>query len=142
MIDFIDAVKNILDEQGKTIDLMFSDGVISKNTFYKYRQRQPSLPTLIKVANYLQTTIDYMYGLSDKNHFTPYTTSQDNFYHTLTNMISHSHISRRRFCQDLHYSKDNIIRYKNGTQPNVRTLFEIADYFGCTIDDLLDKQKV
>ena len=36
MTDFITVVKSVLEEQGKTIDDLFSNEVISKDTFYKY----------------------------------------------------------------------------------------------------------
>lgn len=139
MTDFITVVKNVLEEQGKTIDDLFSNEVISKDTFYKYKQRNPSLQTLIKIANYLQVSIDYMYELDDENHFHEYLTNQQKFYEILTDLINKAGISNRQFCNDLHYAKDNIIRYKNGVEPSIRTLFEIANYFDCTIDDLLVK---
>ena len=141
MTDFITVVKNVLEEQGKTIDDLFSNEVISKDTFYKYKQRNPSLQTLIKIANYLQVSIDYMYELNDENHFIPYSTNQSDFYNKLINLINISNISSRQFCKDLNYAKDNVLRYKNGVEPSIRTLFEIANYFNCSVDDLLTKQK-
>ena len=41
----------------------------------------------------------------------------------------------------MNYQKDNILRYKYGTTPSLRTLFEIAEYFGCFVDDLLTKER-
>ena len=49
-------------------------------------------------------------------------------------------ISCRKFCKDLHYSRDNVIRWKKGTQPSVQSLLEIARYFNCSIDDLLVRE--
>ena len=141
MTDFITVVKNVLEEQGKTIDDLFSNEVISKDTFYKYKQRNPSLQTLIKIANYLQVSIDYMYELDDENHFILYSTNQSDFYNKLINLINTSGISNRQFCKDLNYAKDNVLRYKNGVEPSIRTLFEIANYFNCSVDDLLTRQK-
>ena len=141
MTDFITVVQDILEEQGKTTEDLFVNKIVSKDTFYKYKQRNPSLPTLIKIANYLKVSIDYMYELSDKNNFMPYTKNQTGFFDTLINLINSSNISIRQFCKDLNYAKDNVLRYKKGVQPSVRTLFEIAKYFNCTIDDLLLKEK-
>ena len=141
MTDFITVVKNVLEEKGKTVDDLFSNQVISKDTFYKYKQRNPSLQTLIKIANYLQVSIDYMYELNDENHFISYSTNQSDFYNKLLNLINTSGISSRQFCKDLNYAKDNVLRYKNGVEPSVRTLFEIANYFNCSVDDLLTRQK-
>ena len=46
MVDFIKLVENILEEQSKTKQDLFENNVVSENTFYKYRQRYPSI-TLI-----------------------------------------------------------------------------------------------
>ena len=140
MIDFITIVQNILQEQGRTVEDLFKENVISKNTFYKYRNRNPNLQTLIKIANYLKVSVDYMYEISDKNNFIPYSKDQSLFYEKLVNLIKASKISIRQFCKDLHYAKDNVIRYKKGVEPSIRTLFEISQYFDCSIDDLLTKE--
>lgn len=137
MIDFISAVKNILEEQNKTTENLFKDNVVSENTFYKYKQRYPSLKTLVKIANYLAVSIDYLFELSDENNFVPYSIDNNKFYNNLISLIENANISCRKFCQDLHFSRDNVIRWKNGTQPSLQVLFEIAEYFGCTIDDLI-----
>lgn len=137
MIDFISAVKSILEEQNKTTENLFKDNVVSENTFYKYKQRYPSLKTLVKVANYLAVSIDYLFELSDENNFVPYSIDNNKFYNNLISLIENANISCRKFCQDLHFSRDNVIRWKNRTQPSLQVLFEIAEYFGCTIDDLL-----
>lgn len=141
MIDFITAVKNILEEKGKNIDCLFIDNVISKNTFYKYKQRNPSLQTLIKIANYLEVTIDYLFELSDENKFYPYATDQSRFYEYLIEMIENNNLSKRQFCKEMGYQKDSIIRYKNGVSPSLRTLVEIAKYFDVSVDDFLTKLK-
>lgn len=137
MLKFIGIVQNVLSEQGKTVDVLFKNNIISKNTFYKYKQRNPSLPTLIKIANFLETSIDYMFELCDENKFKKYLNNQTDFYNKLVALIKSSNISIRKFCKDLNYSKDNVKRYKNGTTPSVRTLLEIAEYFKCSVDDLL-----
>lgn len=139
MENFITVVQQCLEERNKTIKDLFDDKIVSPNTLYKYKQRNPSLNTLIKIANYLEMTIDYMYELSEENNFIKYSADQSNFYNTLTNLINLSHISSRQFCKELHYAKDNVLRYKKGVAPSVRTLFEIANYFNCSVDDLLDK---
>ena len=68
MINFIEAVRNVMEEQGKEVERLFSSGIISKNTFWKYKQRNPSLQTLIKVANYLEVSIDYLFVVVYMKH--------------------------------------------------------------------------
>jgi len=137
MIDFIKLVENILEEQGKTKKDLFEDKIISENTFFKYRQRYPSLSTAIKIANYLNVSLDYLFEIDNENNFKVYSLDNDKFYENLMLFIKSKNISARKFCKDLGFSKDNILRWKNGTQPTIQRLLEIAEYFDCSIDDLI-----
>ncbi len=138
MITFSELVKNILAEQNKSTENLFIDNVISKNTFYKYKQRYPSLNSVIKIANYLKVSIDYLFNLKDENDFSGnYSFDSEIFYHNLSTFIKNKNISFRKFCRDLNYSPDNILRWKKGVVPSVANLLEIAKYLNCYIDDLL-----
>ncbi len=138
MIDFIELVKKALEERGKTLENLFRDEIVSKNTFYKYRQRQPSLNTLIKIANYLEMSIDYLLERADENGFSgPYQYNKELFYNNLISLISARGLSNRQFCKNLNYSRDNVLRWKKGITPSITNLLEIANYFDCTLEDLL-----
>lgn len=137
MIDFIKLVENILEEQGKTKQCLFENNIVSVNTFFKYRQRYPSLKTVIKIANYLNVSLDYLFEFSNDNHYKEYKYEDLKFYDNLIAFINSKKISARKFCKDLGYAKDNILRWKKGMQPTIQRLLEMAEYFGCSIDDLI-----
>ncbi|MBQ8425383.1 MAG: helix-turn-helix transcriptional regulator [Clostridia bacterium] len=139
MFNFISKVKNTLEEQGKSIQNLFDDNIVSKNTFYKYKQRYPSLETLIKITNYLEVSIDYLFEYSNENKFKIYHFDNQIFYENLNLLINKKGISGRQFCKDLNYSRDNLIRWKKGIKPSVQTLIEISKYFQCLIDELILK---
>ena len=137
MIDFIKLVENILEEQGKTKQDLFKNNVVSENTFFKYRQRYPSLKTVIKIANHLKVSLDYLFEFTSENHFKEYKEDKFYFFENLISYIDNKKISARQFCKDLGYSKDNIVRWRNGIQPTIQRLLEMTEYFGCSIDDLI-----
>ena len=137
MLDFIKVVENILEEQGKSKQVLFEDKIVSENTFFKYRHRYPSLTTVLKIANLLNVSLDYMFDFANENHYKPYSLNSIRFYDNLMEWIKSKKISARQFCKDLGYSKDNIARWKNGTQPTIQRLLEMTQYFGCSIDDLI-----
>ena len=139
MFDFISCVKNVLEEQNKTTEDLLKDGVIPKNTFYKYRHRYPSLSSLLKIANYLCVNVDYLLDLSDTNNFKPYKLEQENLNQTIVALINNLGKSQREFSKELDISRANLQRWKKGTSPNVQTLIEISKYFNVPIDDLLEK---
>lgn len=136
-VDFIYAINNVLEEQGKTIKELFDNEVISENTFYKYKHRFPSLKTLLKVCNYLKVSIDFLFEISDTNNFKTYTYSSEKFYNNIIKILKNKNISGRKFCQDLKFSADNLIRWKKGTTPSLQSVIEIVNYFDCSLDDLL-----
>lgn len=140
MKNFVSLVKEVLEEKGMSTQNLFDDGVISENTFYKYKHRYPNLTTLLKIANYLCVSVDYLFGLSDENKFKPYSLEQKNLYNKIVSLIENSKISQRKFSKDLNYSRVNLLRWKKGTSPNVQSLIEISKYFNIPIDDLLDKE--
>ena len=137
MKNFIDAVRDVLEERNKTIDILFKNNIIPSQTFYKLKQRHPSLNSIFNVANYLCVTIDYLYELSNNNNFKPYSLKNLKFYENLTTLIKKLNISYRKFCKDLHFSKDNIRNWEKGTCPTFSVIIEIKDYFNCSFDDLL-----
>lgn len=138
MKNIIDAVKGLLEEQNKTLKDMFEDKIVSKNTFYKYKQRNPSIQTLKNIANYLYVSIDYMFEMSLENKYIPY--PQENYFFVNFSKFKNAQvISGRKICKDLNFSKENIKRWEKGITPNIQTVIDIAKYFGCTIDDLLLK---
>ncbi len=137
MVDFIKLVENILEEQGKTKQDLFENKVVSENTFFKYRQRYPSIKTVINIVNYLKVSLDYLFEFTSESHFKEYTEDKYHFYENLISYIDSKKISARQFCKDLGYSKDNILRWKNRVQPTIQRLLEMTEYFGCSIDDLI-----
>ncbi len=137
MLDFIRLVENVLEEQSQTKQDLFKNKVVSENTFFKYRQRYPSLKTVMKIANYLKVSLDYLFEFATENHFEEYKEENLKFYENLISYIDSKRISARQFCKELGYSKDNILRWENGRQPTIQRLLEIAKYFGCSLDDLI-----
>ena len=137
MNNFISLVKNVLDEQDKQIKDLFINNIVPENTFYKYTERYPSLKTAIKITNYLKVSLDYLFEFDSENEFKVYTLNELNFNKNLNTFIEQNKISKRKFCKDLNFSRDNIIRWNKGIKPSLRTLLEIANYFNCSIDDLL-----
>lgn len=100
MKNFIEIIRNALWERGKTLQDMFNDKIVSPNTFYKYNQRNPSVKTLKKIANYLGMSIDYLLELTLENNYKKYF-DEDNFYINFIELQKSQKISGRKICKDL-----------------------------------------
>ena len=138
MKSFIDLVKSVLEEQDISVQEFYNSGIITTNTFYKYRQREPSLETVLKIANYLKVTVDYLYELDVENKFEKlYVYDSKKFVNNLLFFIKNKNISGRQFCREMYFTHNAIRNWRSGMAPQMRNLLEMAKYFNCSIDDLL-----
>lgn len=61
-----------------------------------------------------------------------------NFWHIFTNLCSEHGKSATTVLEDLGLSKGNAARWKSGGGPTLSTAARIAQYFGCSLDELVD----
>ena len=138
MKSFIDLVKGVLEEQNISVQEFYNSGIITKNTFYKYRQWDPGLGTVLKIANYLKVSVDYLFELDDENKFEkPYVYDSKKFVDNLLFFIRNKKISCRQFCREMFFTHNAIANWRSGKAPQMRNLLEMAKYFNCSMDDLL-----
>ena len=134
MSNFKNLLLDLLNEYGKTIKDLEENGVLGKNTFYIFDDGDPSLQTLVKLANYFEISIDYMLDRSESNNFKKL---KINFSKNLDKLLAENKVSILKFCKDLKISRSNFYRWRNGTLPTLSKLILIADYFSISIDELV-----
>lgn len=133
----LETILEIMNEKGITIKDLEENKVIGKNTIYSFNKSIPSLKTFVKISNFLQTNIAYLVGLSNYKYYVEYDLENLNFYNNLMVILQKEKISQSKLCKDLKISRSNFSRWKNGTNPSINKLIEIASYLYCGIDDLL-----
>ncbi|MBQ8762205.1 MAG: helix-turn-helix transcriptional regulator [Clostridia bacterium] len=141
MLNFSELILEVMNEKGKTIKDLENNNILSKNTFYIFKDTAPSLNSIIKIANYLNTSIDYIIGNTTENNFKKYKINQFNFYNKLNKLLQSAKISQVKLCKDLEISRTNLSRWKNGTQPTLNKLISLATYLRCYIDELLEYEE-
>lgn len=137
MSNFKELLSDVLIEQKKTFQDLEDAGVVSKRTFYQYNNFTPFLPTVIKISNYLKVSIDYLFGIVSYNSFKKYNERQKDFYKKLNSLLKERNISQSKLSKDLSFGRSNFTYWKKGALPKLSTLIELANYFGCRIDDFL-----
>ncbi|MCM1534149.1 MAG: helix-turn-helix transcriptional regulator [Corallococcus sp.] len=138
MLNFKTLLNNVLVEQNKTFAELENCGVIGRRAFYQYKNYVPHLSTVIKIANHLQVSLDYLTGRTNDNGFRTYKTEQTNFYYKLIGILKSDDISQSEMSREIPVSRPNFTYWKQGKLPKLETLVAIANYLNCSIDDLLD----
>lgn len=63
-----DRLKKLCDEQGISVNVLEERIGLGKNTLYSWKKNTPKGSNLIKVADYLKVSTDYLLGRTDKKH--------------------------------------------------------------------------
>lgn len=135
MSNFYELLSDVLNEKGKSFIDLENAGVIAPRTFYQFKKTTPFLPTIVKIANYLEVSLDYLAGRDDNNKFAPI--KQINFYQNLINLMRLSKITQSKLAKELNFGRPNFQYWKNGSLPKFSLLIEMANYFGTSIDELV-----
>ncbi len=135
-LNFYDLILDVLNEKGLTIKDL--ENVIAERAVYGFSKCTPSLQNAIKIANYLEISLDYLIGKTNVNKFKPYNSNQRNFFNILNKTLKEMNISQNKLSKDIHIGQSNFSRWKNSNTPRFSTIIEIANYLGCMIDDLLE----
>ena len=138
---YFELFKNALDEKGLKIKDLNDENVIKKFVFYSFHDCCLSLENGIKIANYIEMSLDYILEFSDKNNFKRYKFPQKQFYKNLTTYMDDAKITRYKMGKDIKVSYTSFARWEKGIQPKLSKVIEIARYLGCNIDDLLETEK-
>lgn len=135
-LNFYELILDVLTEKGLTIKDL--EKVIADNAIYEYSKYTPSLQNAIKIANFLEISLDYLIGKTNENKFRPYNPNQRNFFNNLNKTLKEMNISQNKLSKDIHIGQSSFSRWKNTDTPRFSTVIEIANYLGCMVDDLLE----
>ena len=132
---------NAIREKGLLVQDLEEKGIVAKNAIYSYSKSCPYLNNAIKIANFLEMSLDYILENVDKNNFKKYKLPQNNLYKILKKTMKEMNVSEYKINKDLGISYSTFDRWEKGVQPKLSKVIEIAKYLGCNIDDLLETEK-
>ncbi len=148
------VIMEVLSNFAERLDeLMFDAGIngqslaieigISKQQIYYImnHQRQPSTDVLIRIANYFSCTTDFLLGRepeSSAKSFRPVPP----FSQQLAFLLQYFHINKYRLCKDIPITHSVIYNWQRGMYaPSLDYILKLADYFGCSVDFVLGREK-
>ncbi len=137
MSNFYAILKDALTEKHKSFEDLERDKIIPVRSFYQYKENTPFLPTILSIANYLKISLDYLCNRTIENKFKKYNIDSINFYSNIVRMLKIYNVSQKKLAFDLSIGRSNFTYWKQGKIPKLETLIAIADYFNCSLDDLI-----
>lgn len=101
----------------------------------------PSPVNAVKIADALECSADYLFGLSDDGTSRKYVLTQSCSERVRT-AIESSSLSRYRISVDTGISQTQLYRiYRLRQTPNMHVVIALAEYLGCTLDYLTGRSE-
>lgn len=99
------------------------------------------LSTIVKIAEYFHCSIEFLVGRTDKIlDFQPKECPP--LYPHLRELMKKKGIARNQINKATRIKSSHFVDWKNGADPHVLSLIELADYLNVTLDNLAGREKM
>lgn len=96
------------------------------------------MDSLIKVADFLNCSLDYLLERSDQEKYYP-STKSTTFFIRLNDLIEKEGVHANRIAKICNFKNSNFSKWKKGTQPKPEILSALADHFNVSVDYLVGR---
>lgn len=97
----------------------------------------PSLFNAVRMANFFNSTVDYLLGLEEDFFEVKPRGEKICFYERLRMVMKEKQITRYRLTKETQIKDSHLNNWKNGCAPRMESLIELAEYFKISIEYLL-----
>ena len=140
MYKFADTLKELIFESGKSLRTIESESGIPSSQLSRYLKTTiPKLEISLKLANYFNCSLDYLFGLSDTKgkFYAKYDITK--FVPRYLKLLEDNGTTHWKFSHENNFSESCIRQWKNGQIPKMETIVIIAENIGASIDYLIGK---
>ncbi len=98
------------------------------------------LTQFIMIANYFNCSLDFLAGRSETViDFIP--KERPPFYEHLTHLLADKKITKYRINTETKIKSSHFVDWKNGSEPQIYSLIELADYLNISLDYLVGRDR-
>ena len=98
------------------------------------------LSQIVKIAEFFDCSLDFLVGRTDKLlDFSPIPCPP--FYPHLREFLKKKGVSRNQINQETRIKSSHFVDWKNGADPHILSLIELADYLDISLDILVGREK-
>ncbi len=108
--------------------------------YWKKGKNNMRLPQFIAIADYFNCSLDFLAGRSETViDFIP--KERPPFYTRLKHILADKKITKYRINTETKIKSSHFADWKNGTEPQIHSLIELADYLDVSLDYLLGRDR-
>ncbi|MBQ7977832.1 MAG: helix-turn-helix transcriptional regulator [Clostridia bacterium] len=143
MEKFSDILKDLIEEKGKSLRQLAIDSGVSANQYSKYlRGSFPTLEVAVKIANYFNCSLDYLFGLTETFNHDKYRSKDVElkvFVPRYLKELEYINLSHYKFSQLHNVSESNLRHWQYGDVPKIETLIFLSKNLSTSIDYLVGR---
>ena len=138
--DFVDCLQDYFARESISLNefskrAKIASGAISAWMNLKYF---PSSDSAIKVADFFNCSLDYLFGLSSHHDFVK-ATKNETFLDRFESLCKQKNLSHYQVAKQCKVGEAMISKWKKGKYPKCETLIVLAKFFDCSIDYLIGR---
>jgi len=142
-MEFNDILAEIMIEKDLTCVALSKEIGVINATVSAWRSGKSGikLSNLLKLADYFNCSIQYLTGRTEKKlDYVPQVPPP--FYTSLKQVMqNHKKTRYRMTVKDKIVADTNFVDWSRGSDPSLKKLIDLADYFSITIDELVGREK-
>ena len=135
------AIKSFLDENGlKSYKLAEKSGC-NKTALnnWLYQRQLPSSKALIKLADYMNVSLDYMLGLSEEKYLIKSGTTE-RFGRRINALLSSAEVTAYRLAKECGVGTSAVSKWNDLKRlPSIETLIKLSEVLGVKVDYLVGR---
>lgn len=142
MLVFHEILNDLVLEKGLSLKAIERQSGISSSQMSKYlKLTTPSVEVAIRIADYFDCSLDYLFGLTnDKNHAGYTDCDMSKFITRYETALSENNTTHWKFAQKYNVNESLIRRWKSGTVPKFDSLVVIAKHLSVSLDYLVGRK--
>lgn len=98
----------------------------------------PSINSALKIADFFNCSLDYLFGLSENQEYTP-GASREDFIIRFDRLVKSHKLTFYRVAKECGFGQSAISKWHRGKRPKIETLIVLANYLGCSMDYLVGR---
>jgi len=110
-------------------------------SIWKGGKSMPSLQNAVKLADYFQCPLDFLFGRNDNDKLDFAPKPLPSFHGRLVVILKEKDTSWYKVVQDTKISKSNYQDWRDGREPLMPTLIELANYLDMSLDYLVGREQ-
>jgi len=137
---FVDIINDYLVKENITINQFSKRINVAERAVAKWMSMDyfPKIECVIKISDYFNCSIDYLFGLTNSTSFTRIN-NQVSFSNRFISLLKQNNITAYKVAKECHIGESAISKWNKGVCPKTETLITLAKYFSCSIDYLIGR---